>query len=69
MLKELWAYVRILWAIHRELNLRVKLAKHRCMMVDVLIDVEKEFTGRKFTSEIVQQEFDQLESRIENRFM
>lgn len=68
MLKELWAYVRILWAIHGELNLRVKLARHRIKMVDVLIDVEKEFTGRKFTSEIVQQEFDQLESRIESRF-
>lgn len=67
MLKELWAYVRILWAIHRELNLRVKLARHRIKMVDVLIDVEKEFPDG-FRMENAAWELGRLESKIHDGF-
>lgn len=68
MFKELWAYIRIAWAVIIELNLEAKLIKHRSKMVDTYISVNKEFTGRRFSIDNVQHEFDQLESRIKNRF-
>jgi len=68
MLRELWAYIRITWVVIRELSLETKLIKHRSKMVDTYISVNKEFTGRRFKIDNVQHEFDQLESRIKNRF-
>jgi hypothetical protein len=68
MLRELWAYIRITWAMIRELTLETKLIKHRSKMVDTYISVNKEFAGRRFTMDNVRHEFDQLESRIKNRF-
>jgi len=68
MLRELWVYIRITWAVIRELNLETKLIKHRSKMVDTYMSVNKEFTGRRFTIDKVQHEFDQLESRIKSRF-
>jgi len=68
MLRELRAYIRITWAVIRELSLETKLIKHRSKMVDTYISVNKEITGRRFTIDNVQHEFDQLESRVRNRF-
>lgn len=68
MLRELWVYIRITWAVIRELNLETKLIKHRSKMVNTYMSVNKEFTGRRFTIDNVQHEFDQLESRIKSRF-
>lgn len=68
MLRELWVYIRITWAVIRELNLETKLIKHRSKMVDTYMSVNKEFIGRRFTIDNVQHEFDQLESRIKSRF-
>ncbi len=68
MLRELWAYIRITWVVIRELSLETKLIKHRGKMVDTYISVNKEFTGRRFTIDNVQHEFDQLESRVRNGF-
>jgi hypothetical protein len=68
MLRELRAYIRITWAVIRELNLETKLIKHRNKMIDTYLSVNKEFPGRRFTMDNVQHEFGQLESRIKNRF-
>lgn len=68
MLRELWAFIRIEYVIIRELNLRLKLVKHRNKMVDTFVDIDKEFTGRQFMINGVQKEFDRLESKIRSRF-
>ncbi len=68
MLRELWAYIRIVRVVIREMTYETKLIKHRSKMVDTYMSINKEFTGRRFKIDNVQHEFDQLESRIKNRF-
>jgi len=68
MLKELWAYLRIVWVINRELDLKIKLLKHQGKMVDTWTEISHECSGKPFMLENVQYEFDKLESRIKSRF-
>lgn len=68
MLRELWAFIRIEYMIIRELNLKLRLAKHRNRMIDTFNDIDKKFTGKQFTIDSVQQELEQLKVRIKSRF-
>lgn len=68
MIKELWCLIRIEYMLIRELNLKLKLVKHQNKMFDTFVEIEKEFTKKHFIIDGVQEEFNQLKSRIGSRF-
>lgn len=64
MFKELFIFLRIIWATDRELYLETKLAKHRCKMVDI----HEKYKDYEFKNYATKDQFNYLHSGIMSRW-
>jgi hypothetical protein len=64
MIKEFLIFLKIVWAIDRELYLKTKLAKHRCKMVDI----HEKYKDSEFKNYATKSQFNYLHSGIMSRW-